>query len=60
MFVNIETTKPMELVCIDFFKLEQSKPGIENVLVVTNHFTKYAQAYPTSNQTARTYSQSIV
>ena len=52
--VNTVTTQPMELVCMDFLKLEPAKGGIENVLVVTDHFTKYAQAYPTRNQTATT------
>ena len=52
--VNTVTSQPMELVCVDFLKLEPSQGGIENVLVVTDHFTKYAQAYATRNQTART------
>ncbi len=44
----------MELVCVDFLKSEPSKGGIENLLVVTDHFSKYAQAYPCKNQTALT------
>ena len=31
-----------------------SKGGIENVFIDTDHFSKYAQAYPTENPTART------
>ena len=52
--VNITTTQPMELVCIDFLSLERSKGGHENILVITNHFTRYAQAFPTRNQLAKT------
>ena len=50
--VNIQTTQPMELVCIDFVTIETSNGNYENVLVVTDHFTKYAQAYPTKSQSA--------
>lgn len=48
----IVTTQPMELVCIDYLKLDQCKGKIEDVLVVTDHFTRYAQAFSTRNQSA--------
>ena len=39
---------------MDFLKLEPSKGGIENILVMTDRFTKYAQVYAIKNQTAKT------
>ena len=51
---SITTTQPMKMVCVDFLSLEASKGGIENILVITDHFSRYAQAYPTKNQTAKT------
>ncbi len=44
--VSITTTQPLELVCMDFLKVDPSKGGIENILVVTDHFTKFSKAYP--------------
>ena len=52
--VNITSNAPMDIVCIDYLPLEMSKGGYENVLVITDHFTLYAQAFPTRNQTAKT------
>ena len=52
--VSIKTTQPLELVCMDYLTLEESVGGYSNILVITDHFTKYAQAYPTRNQSAKT------
>ena len=50
--VNIETSQPLESIHLDYLKIEPSKGNIENVLVITDHFTRYAQAFPSKTQTA--------
>ena len=52
--VSIGTISPLHLVCMDYLTLEPSKGGQQNILIITDHFTRYAQAIPTRNQTART------
>ena len=49
---NIEATQPLELIHLDYLQIELSKGNIENVLLVTGSFTRYAQAYPSKTQTA--------
>ena len=49
----ILVTQPLELVHMDYLSLEPSKGNIENVLVITDHFTRYALAYPSKAQTAQ-------
>ena len=44
---NIVATHPLELVDLDYLCLEQGKGKEKNVLVVTDHFNHYAQAYVT-------------
>ena len=43
---NIMATHPLELVHINYLSLEPEK-GKANILVVTDHFIHYAQAYVT-------------
>ncbi|KAJ8348558.1 hypothetical protein SKAU_G00271470 [Synaphobranchus kaupii] len=57
---QIVSSGPMDLVCIDFLSIEPDSSGISNVLVVTDHFTRYAQAFPTRNQKAQTVAKILV
>ena len=40
--VNITSSAPVELVCIDYLSLDMSKGRYENILVITDHFTRYS------------------
>ncbi|XP_024146840.2 uncharacterized protein LOC112157953 [Oryzias melastigma] len=47
---QITSNGPLDLVCIDFLQIEPDSKGIANVLIITDHFTRYAQAFPTKDQ----------
>lgn len=54
--VSIATTRPFELVCMDFLSVEPDQSNTKDILVITDHFTKYALAIPMPNQKATTVS----
>lgn len=56
---SIRTSAPMELVCLDFWSAEDNKQRSVDVLVLTDHFTKLAHAFPCSNQTAKQVARKI-
>lgn len=56
--VNIKTSHPLELVCMDFLSVEPDR-RVKDILVITDHFTKYAVAVPTQNQKARTVAKCL-
>ena len=54
----------LELVHVDFMSIgmdmELNKPpGVKNVLIITNHFTRYAMAFVTKDQTAKTVARAL-
>ena len=51
---NLLAFKPLERLAIDFLKLDRGRGGYEDVLVMTDSFTKFAQAVPCHDQTAPT------
>ena len=50
--LNIEANQPLELIHLDHLKIEPSKGNTKIVLVITDHFTRYAKAFPSKTQTA--------
>ena len=57
--VPLKVSEPMELLAMDFLSLEKGKGGYENILVVTDAFTKFAWAFPARNQKATTVAKLI-
>ena len=56
---SIHTYQPLELLCVDYLTLEQCKGGLHIILVLTDHFSKFAQAIPTKNLTAKTTAEAL-
>lgn len=57
--VNFHATRPLQLVCMDFLSLEPDRSNTKDILVITDFFTKYAVAYPTPNQKAKTVAKCL-
>lgn len=56
---NISATYPLELLCMDYLSIEPDSRDTRNVLVITDHFTKFAMAVPTTDQKARTVAKAL-
>ena len=59
-FGHLIAHNPLDLVCLDFTKVDPSKGGKENVLVMTDAFTKFSVAVTTNNQQALTVAKALV
>ena len=47
---SVVTNGPLELLCVDFTTMDPSRDGKKNVLVLTDAFSKFSQAFVTPDQ----------
>ena len=57
---HLVASRPLDIIAIDFTLLEPSSEHIENVLVITDVFSKFTVAVPTKDQTAKTTAAALV
>ena len=58
--VLIIANNPMDLLWLDFMKVDPTKDGKENVLVMTNAFSKFSVAVIMPNQQANTLAKALM
>ena len=51
---TITSSSPIELIGLDFLHLDTCTGSFQYLLVITDHFTRYTQVYPTRNKEAKT------
>ena len=61
---TIATTEPMDLVHVDLVRMEvtietKEKPVVQKILVVTNHFSRFIQAYKVKDKRAITIAKCL-
>ena len=57
---SLTAKRPLEVLAMDFTVLERSSSGMENVLVLTDVFTKFTQTVTTKDQKAVTVAKALV
>lgn len=57
---HLLASRPNEIVAIYYTVLEPTQSGLENLLVMTDVFSKYTLAVPTCDQRAPTVAQALV
>ena len=57
---SIIANGPLDLLCVDFTTMDPSRDSKENVLLLTDAFSKFIQTFVTPNQKALTVAKMIV
>ena len=57
---QLESNNPLDLLCLDLTKINPSKTGKENVLVMMDAFSKFSDTVVTPNQKALTVAKALV
>ena len=58
--VSIDASYPLQTIHMDFLQIGSKKERNTNVLVITDHFTRYAQAFVTANQQTTTVVKTFI
>ena len=51
---TFSSAAPLELIGLDFLRLDTCSGGYQYLLVLSDHFSKFVQVYPTTNTSAKT------
>ena len=57
---HLIASQPLEILSMDYTLLEKSSSNLENVLIMTDVFTKFAQACPSKDQKAPTVAKILI
>ena len=58
---NIQATHPLELVHLGYLKIEMTEGRKDvHMLIITDHFMRYAQALVTSSNSAKIMAQALL
>ena len=58
--VPLDASYPLQTIHMDFLQIGSKKDKNTNVLVITDHFTRYAQAFVTNNQQTTTVVKTFI